>query len=189
MRTLVALAAVSTLLAGCAQATSSTGGAVAPGPQLVTQTIVGADGGSVGMNMVNEATAVGTAVDGTPEQVWSALEQVYVSLEIPLSFRDTKRRTLGNTAFRTRRRVGPVPMYRALNCGGESGMPNAETYDVTMDIASSVTAEPGGKARLSTLLQASARRPSGGSGDVRCSSQGALEERIATMVKGIIAGK
>jgi hypothetical protein len=141
------------------------------------------------MNMVNEATAVGTAVDGTPEQVWSALEQVYVSLEIPLSFRDTKRRTLGNTAFRTRRRVGPVPMYRALNCGGESGMPNAETYDVTMDIASSVTAEPGGKARLSTLLQASARRPSGGSGDVRCSSQGALEERIATMVKGIIAGK
>lgn len=177
------------LLAACAPATSSTGGAVAPGPALVTQTLIGADGGSVGMNMVNEATAVGTAVDGTPEQLWTALQQVYVSLEIPLSFRDNQRRSLGNTAFRTRRRVGPVPMYRALNCGGESGMPNAETYDITMDIASSVTAGPDGKARLSTLLQASARRPSGGSGDIRCTSQGALEERIATMVKGIIAGK
>jgi hypothetical protein len=157
---------------------------------MTTQTLVGADGGAVGMNMVNDATAVGTLVQGTADVTWSALQSVYASLDIPLSFRDATRRTLGNEAFRTRRRVGSVPMIRALNCGGESGMPNAETYDITLQITSSVTSTGDGNARLQTLVQGTARRPSGGSmNDVRCTSLGGLEGKIAEMVQAIVAGK
>ena len=112
------------------------------------------------------------------------------SLEIPLSMLDEQKKSLGNTGFRTRRRVGPVPMIRALDCGGESGMPNAETYDITLEISSLVTPTGDGNARLQTLVQASGRRATGGNTNpVRCSSIGGLEAKIAEMVEKIVAGK
>ncbi len=186
----ILLVGVMAALTGCASSRPNDGSELTAGPRLTTQTLVGADGGAVGMNMVNDATAVGTLVQGTADVTWSALQSVYASLDIPLSFRDATRRTLGNEAFRTRRRVGSVPMIRALNCGGESGMPNAETYDITLQLSSSVTPTGDGNARLQTLVQASARRPSGGSmNDVRCTSLGGLENKIAEMVQAIVAGK
>lgn len=162
-----------------------------PRTPVTTATVVSAPGGgSMGMNMVNDASAVGTTINGTVDATWSALQSVYISLEIPLTFREDAQKRLGNQAHRVRRRVGSVPMIRAVDCGGESGMPNAETYDVTLEISSLVTPTPDGKARLQTLVQGSARRPSSGAvNDVRCTSIGGLEKKIAEMVSAILAGK
>jgi hypothetical protein len=160
------------------------------GPAMTTQTLVGAGGGAAAVNLVNEASAVGTNITGSVDATWAALESVYASLEIPLSMRDADKKELGNTAFRTRRRVGSVPMIRALDCGGESGMPNAETYDITLDVRSLVTPTSDGNARLQTLVQASAQRATGNnSNPMRCSSLGGLEKKIADMVQKIVAGK
>jgi hypothetical protein len=177
------------LLAACAAGGSSP--ELAPRSPVTTQTMVSGPGGStMAMNMVNDAAAVGTTVNGTVDATWSALQSVFASLEIPLSFRDEAQKRLGNSAHRVRRRVGSVPMIRAVDCGGESGMPNAETYDVTLEISSVVTATPDGKARLQTLVQGSARRPSSGAvNDVRCTSIGGLEKKIGEMVSAILAGK
>jgi len=167
----------------------------AAGPELVadraitTQTVQGM-GASTGLNMVNEASAVGSTIDGNMDASWSALQSVYVSLEIPLTKRDNEKKVLGNTSLRTRRRVGSVPMIRAVDCGGESGMPNAETYDVTLEITSMLSPTPDGRTRLQTLIQGTARRPaSGNPNDVRCTSLGGLENKISEMVGKIVAGK
>ncbi len=180
------------LLGGCASGSGSSAGS---GPTLTadravtTQTVQGIVG-SAGLNMVNDASAVGSTIDGSVDATWSALQSAYVSLEIPLTMRNNETKTLGNSTFRTRRRVGPVPMIRIFDCGGESGMPNAETYDITMDITSMVSATPEGKSRLQTLVQGTARRAvSGNNQDVRCSSIGGLEKRISEMVEKIVAGK
>lgn len=189
MRSLALLAGLAVLTA-CASGTKADP-TLGPATPVTTQTVVaGAGGGSMGMTMVNDAAAVGTNINGTVDATWSALQSVYISLEIPLTFRDQAQKRLGNQAHKARRRIGSVPMIRAVDCGGESGMPNAETYDVTLDISSLVTATPDGKARLQTLVQGSARRPSsGGTGDVRCTSLGGLEKKIAEMVSAILAGK
>jgi hypothetical protein len=191
MRTLLLVGCVLGVTA-CASGGASGGGAeLNPGSRVTTQTIVaGAGGASMAMNMVNDANAVGSVVNGTVDATWSALQSVYASLDIPLTFRDEAKKSLGNTSFRTRRRVGSVPMIRALDCGGESGMPNAETYDITLEITSLVQPEGEGKARLQTLVQATGRRPaSGGGSDMRCTSLGGLEKKISEMVSAILAGK
>lgn len=180
---------VAAALGGCASSGSSSTD-LTPASRTSTQTLVGAGGGSAAVNLVNDANALSTEIAGSVDVTWNALQSVYASLEIPLSMRDEQKKTLGNTAFRTRRRIGPVPMIRALDCGGESGMPNAETYDITLELSSLVTPSAGGTARLQTLVQASARRVTGGgSNPVRCSSIGGLEEKIAEMVQKIVAGK
>lgn len=189
MRTLLLIGCVVGVSA-CASA-PSTGGGLTPGARVTTQTInVGAGGGTMGMTTVNDANAVGAVVNGSVDATWSALQSVYASLEIPLTFREEAKKTLGNSSFRTRRRVGSVPMIRVVDCGGESGMPNAETYDVTLDISSLVQADEAGKSKLQTLVQGTARRSSsGGTNDVRCTSIGGLEKKISEMVSAILAGK
>lgn len=185
------------LLVGCLFGVSAcasapgTGPGLGPGARVTTQTInAGAGGGTVGMTTVNDANAVGVVVNGSVDATWSALQSAYASLEIPLTFREEARKSLGNSSFRTRRRVGSVPMIRVVDCGGESGMPNAETYDVTLDVSSLVQPDGEGKSKLQTLVQGSARRASsGGTNDVRCNSIGGLEKKISDMVSAILAGK
>ncbi len=192
MRTLL-MVAVTMGVSACASGSSSP--ELAPGSRVATQTvqtggsITGATG-AMGLNMVNDANAVTKVIDGTVEVTWSALQSVYTSLEIPVARLEAAQKTIGNPAFRTRRRVGPLPMIRVVDCGGDSGMPNAETYDVTLDILSRVTTTSDGRSQLQTLVQGTARRAtSGNPNDVRCSSLGGLEARIGEMVEKIVAGK
>ncbi len=177
-------------LAACASSGSTGEAQLSPGAAMSSQTLVGAGGGSSAVNLVNSASAVGTNITGSVDATWAALQSVYESLEIPLTMRDEQKKTLGNSTFRTRRRVGPVPMIRALDCGGESGMPNAETYDVSLDISSLVSPSADGNARLQTLVQGTAQRATGASTNpVRCTSIGGLEKQIAEMVQKVVNGK
>ena len=188
MRSFLALAALA-LTVGCASGGSSDP-ELGPSSVVSTATLAGGVDGVSAVNLVNSATASETMVQGSVDATWAALESVYASLEIPLAMRDEQKKMLGNNGFRTRRRVGSVPMYRALDCGGESGMPNAETYDITMDITSMVTATTDGGAKLQTLIQATGQRATGNNPNpVRCSSMGALEKKIGEMVQKIVAGK
>ncbi len=189
MRSIVLSGGLLVLCACASSSTQETG--IVPSTRVTTQTVVSGPGGAtMGMNMINEAAANSAEIAGNVTVAWSALQSAYASLEIPLSFRDEAKKSLGNSSFRTRRRIGSVPMIRAVDCGGESGMPNAETYDVTLEIISQLTPTPDGKTRLQTLVQGSARRPSSGAvNDARCTSIGGLEKKIAEMVQAIVAGK
>lgn len=146
-------------------------------------------GSARGMNMVNITEVNRTLVAAPPERTFQALSAAYATLNIPITDINQQARTLGNTAFRTRRRIGDVPTMRALDCGGDSGMPNAETYQLTLTIQSKVVpSDAGGSVILTTVEGTGRNATTSASSDVRCASLGALEKRIGELVKKTLTG-
>lgn len=177
-------AVLTALLAGCA---SSSG----PKPTDFDRTGVSAQ--SVQL-MGNTATTVRLAddvrsnkaiIDLAPEKAYAALETAYAALGIPISQRDAGTRRIGNEALRVRRKVGDLLMMKVVDCGGDSGMPNAETYTVTLSVFSQVTPNDAGGSLLQTIVEGAAKNPlTNAANAVRCSSVGGLEARIQSLVTG-----
>lgn len=172
-----ALAAL--LLAGCAAPA-----AVSTPGQPHTVRVVGPTGG-----LTTLATSPGEEfgrrrVARAAERVWSALPAVYAGLAIPVAQRDDGARLLGNPGLRLRRQLGGVPLTRYLDCGRAQGGPSAETYEVTLAVATRVEADGEGASVVSTGVQATARPVNFAGGEVRCASTGALEARIAGALTG-----
>jgi hypothetical protein len=159
----------------------------APAPETVR--VVGSANptGAIAMGVVaTPASARSSSFFSTPEAVWDALPAAYESLGVPISAADPATRTLGNTGFNARRRLGSVPLVRYLDCGTTQGGPSAETYDIRIVISSVV--RPGEAATtLSTTVEAMGK-PVAFSGEyIRCSSTGQLETRIADAVMARLA--
>ena len=158
------------------------------GSAVQTTILQNAAGNARGMNMLSTTEVNSTLVSASPDQAFQALSAAYAQLQIPVTDLNQGARTLGNSAFRVRRRVGDVQTVRALDCGGDSGMPNAETYQLTLTIQSRVTASDAGGSVIQTTLDGTGRNPTtAASSDVRCSSRGVLEKRIADLVKATLA--
>jgi len=178
-------------LAGCASSAGSPAARRSDdmgGSAVQTTILQNAAGNARGMNMLSTTEVNSTLVSASPDQAFQALSAAYAQLQIPVTDLNQGARTLGNSAFRVRRRVGDVQTVRALDCGGDSGMPNAETYQLTLTIQSRVTASDAGGSVIQTTLDGTGRNPTtAASSDVRCSSRGVLEKRIADLVKAKLA--
>jgi hypothetical protein len=136
------------------------------------------------------ATTVGITadIDAPPDDVFRTLRSAYDDLKIPVSDLSAKDRMVGNQQFKTRRRIAGVPMQNYLECGGNPGQPNAETYDVAITVMSSVSVSRDGASTLTTRVQAIASDPGHGQvNQMRCSTTGELEARIAKMVREKVA--
>lgn len=159
------------------------------GGATVQSTILQNAGGAArGFNTMNRTEVTSVPVAATPDRVFEALGATYAQIGIPVTDLNQSARSIGNAAFRVRRRIGDVQTVRALDCGGDSGMPNAETYQLTLTIQSRVVAAPEGGSVIQTTLEGSGRNPTtAASSDVRCSSLGALEKRIGELVKQKLA--
>lgn len=136
-------------------------------------------------------TEVNSALTNAPvEKAWVALQAAYATLTIPVTDLNQQTRTIGNNAYRVRRRIGDVPTMRALDCGGDTGMPNAETYQLLLSVRSRIIANDAGGSVVQTTVEGTGRNATtAATSDVRCSSMGALEKRIAELVKSGVAGK
>ena len=140
--------------------------------------------------MVSTTEVNSTLINAPVEKTWAALQSAYVTLGIPVTELNQQQRTIGNPTYRIRRRIGDVPTMRALDCGGDSGMPNAETYQLLLTVKSRVIANEAGGSVVQTTLEGTGRNATtSASSDVRCSSMGALEKRIADLVKGTVSAK
>ena len=137
------------------------------------------------------STSASTSGDFGGSRVQTAvLQEAYATLSIPVTDLDQQSRTIGNNAYRVRRRIGDVPTMRALDCGGDSGMPNAETYQLLLTVKSRIIPNDGGGSVVQTTLEGTGKNATtAASSDVRCSSMGALEKRIADFVKAKVAAK
>lgn len=182
------------LCGGCA---SGTGGAATGGraadvgvAAVQTATLQNAAGNTRGVNLLATVEVHRVAIAAPVGQVFDALTAAYATLGIPVAEIDQRARTVGNPSFRARRRIGTVPAVRALDCGGDSGMPNAETYELRLAIRSQVVPGEGGGSVLQTTVEGTARNAmTAASSDVRCSSQGALERRLGEVVTAAVSGK
>lgn len=176
---LVALSA-----AGCA---SSSGGSSTGAPNVtqtpVTQRIVSPTS-VININTVDVNSGYSQIIVATMDAAWTALNVTYSDLKIPINTLVDAQHTLGNNSFKTRRRVGPLPMYQILDCGNAQGIPNAETYDIQMSIVSTLTPNPKGGLNLVTRIDATGRSPNfSRENPVVCHSAGALEKHIAEIVR------
>lgn len=170
--------------AGCASGSSS--GAV-PTPNVtvtpVTQRIV-TPGSTLNINTVDVNSGYSQVIIGPMDAAWTALNVAYSELKIPITTLVDAQHLVGNESFKTRRRLGNIPMQRILDCGNAQGIPNAETYDIVMTISSYLAPNPKGGLNLITRIDATGRSPNfARENAVACHSSGTLEKDIAERVR------
>lgn len=176
-------------ITGCAAKTATTTSDFG-GSSVQTAILQNMQGAATGINMVSTTEVNSVLVNGSVEKAWAALQEAYTTLGIPVTELNQQARTIGNPAYRVRRRIGDVPTMRALACGGDSGMPNAETYQLLLTLKSRIIANDAGGSVVQTTLEGTGKNAmTAASSEVRCSSMGALEKRIADLVKAKVAAK
>jgi hypothetical protein len=172
--------------AGCASARSGAAPHTAPPVNTapIMQQVVRSDGSTVSINVANVNPGMTTLVNAPLESAWAALKVVYSELGIPATKLVDASHLIGNDSFKTRRRVGKMPMQKILECGNSQGMPNAETFEIIMSISSYLVTNPTAGTNLVTHIEASGKSPYFSSeGNINCPSQGELERLIGEMVQ------
>lgn len=172
------------LLAGCASSQKS-GASDMDRTGVSSQSVQLMGGVPATVRLAEDVRSAKAIIDLPPEKAYAALDAAYAALGIPVSQRDPGSRRIGNEALRVRRKVGDLLMTKVVDCGGDSGMPNAETYTVTLTISSQVTPNDAGGSVLQTVVEGAAKNPlTNAANAVRCSSVGGLEARIQSLVTG-----
>lgn len=150
------------------------------GPTQVSTEIAGGSG-AASIATVTAASESQKQLGAPVARVWEVLPAVYEALGIPVTTIVSNEHTVGNSGFKLRRRLGSVPLQRYLECGGTSGSPNAETYEVNLSVMSQLHDVGNGQTAMVTRVDASARNPFGGQ-NVACSSSGLIERRMHEMI-------
>ena len=178
------------LVLGTACASASSGGTettVSP----TTTSLVSANSavGTKNIGTTNTYTAIGTSVAIAPDSAFQVLTRVYAMLELPVAPAAGKL-AIGNPEIRIRRRIGGIPMQNVLDCGDKMGLPNAETWDIHMNLLSYIEPTKTGGAQILTRIQAMGNPTDVSNRDLTpCSTKGELEKKIGDMVTKLIAGK
>ncbi|MGH7619386.1 MAG: hypothetical protein ACREPM_19385 [Gemmatimonadaceae bacterium] len=169
-------------LAGAtACASGGSGSSSAPAPEQ-TLRVVGASSGE-NMVMTGSDASSTRVLASTVDQVWRALPVVLDSLGIPISTLDPVKHTIGNQGFATRHRLKNVPMSRYLDCGSAQLGPAADDYDINLTLLVDVKSAEGNGAAVTVTFEAAARPPNYAQAYSRCSSRGALEDKLFALLK------
>jgi hypothetical protein len=134
-----------------------------------------------------EPTAASTRRDALAipaGRVYALLPLAYEAAGLPLSTLDSDRRLIGAGGVRAHGRLGGTWLSRYVDCGtAPNGIPNADSWAVTLDVATRVDSTAAAS-ELSTTVRATGRPTSTStSNPVNCVSRGALERRIAELVR------
>lgn len=184
------LAFATCLSLGCAGSTSTAPGDLAPSPIISTTRIVTGGGSTLVAGTMAVDADVRLGVIGTPDQAWAALPSVYLQLGIPVEVNDPRNKTMGTSTFRVRRLIGKTRATQYVDCGASGTLQNAETYQLTLSILSSVRPDPEGGTIVSTTIAGTGRNPiTSSNADVRCVSTGDLERKIRELVQVAIRPK
>ena len=150
--------------------------------------IGGNNNGTMNLGITNTYTAIATPVSVSPDSAFQVLSRAYAMLEIPVAPVTTKR-AVGNDEIRIRRRIAGIPMQKVLDCGEKMGLPNAETWDIHMNLLSWVEATPTG-AQILTRIQAMGNPTDVSNRDLTpCATNGELEKKIGDTVLKLLNNK
>ena len=177
------------LLFVCVSACAS-GGAGAPSAPGALPANRGFDGGtSVAGGFTNRASSMRDSVVLEPRnRIWSVLPDVFRRLEIETPTVDAGSYTIGNPGSRVVRIAG-TRLSTFLDCGVGILGPNADRYEVNLQLMVQLGSYPTGGTLVRTTLDAYAR-PRDTSGDpLHCASQRTLEARIMQMIEAELSGE
>ena len=177
------------LALGTACASAKPGGSETTVSPSTTSLVVGSSSmGTMNIGTTNTYTAIATSVAVSPDSAFQVLSRVYAMLQIPVAPVAAKR-AIGNDEIKIRRRIAGMPMQNVLDCGDKMGLPNAETWDIHMNLLSYVEPAPGGRAQVLTRIQAMGNPTDVSNRDLTpCSTKGELEKKIGDMVAKLISG-
>jgi hypothetical protein len=170
------------VMGACASGGGAPGTSDAGRPE--TMRVVGGAGIGSGsaVTMNAGATASVTKIAFPIEQVWRTLPAAYDSLKIPLTVLDPKTHHIGNVGLKIRQRLGNVALSKYIDCGDAQIGPSADSYDVFLNVTTTLTATSGAETAISTIVESAAKPLSFGQEYSRCSSKGTIENAIAAMV-------
>lgn len=173
MRRVLSLSAI--LLSGCA----STQGSSPPPMPDQTVRIPSSGGGTATTLAIAQSTSPSVKlVRASAERIWSVLPAVYDSLGIPVTDRDPAARTIGNSSFKVRRKLGAVPLSRYLDCGSTQGAPSADSYEILLSVNTRVNSGSPESTTISITVDAMGRPVFLSAEYVHCGSKGGLEQRF-----------
>lgn len=157
----------------------------APTARPSTQTVASAGNSAISMSVAPNVDV--THLAWSADAVWRILPSVFDSVGIPVVTIDQARKTIGNSGWKTRARLGKAPLSRYLDCGNTQIGPNADSYDVLLSVLTTVTPEGANGAAITTIVEAQAKPVTYNQAYSRCSSKGGIEIRIAELVKARLA--
>lgn len=164
-----------------------------------------ASGASAGALPENRAFAGGTQVRGgftdqpsavldsvvaaPPPVVWATLPAVFETLEVETPTVERASYTIGNRGARVARVAGTRQLSRYLACGTGIQGPNADTYEVTLQLLVRLAASGDGTV-VRTTLDAYARPRDAAGEALHCASLGTLEREILALIaEGLAADR
>jgi hypothetical protein len=120
------------------------------------------------------------------DRLWAVLPDAYAELGVPLTVVDTASHYLGARSVTMRRPVGGLRLSRIVECGTGSFGPNAERYTVHLTVLSAVQPIDATHSLIVTTVGGSAA-PNGLSSSVTCASNGALEDKLLSVLRARLA--
>ena len=121
------------------------------------------------------------------DRVWKILPAVFDSVVVPVSLLDPQTHTIGNSGFKLRGKLGKVGLGRYIDCGTTQIGPNAESYDITLTLTTTLAAMSGGATAMTIDLEASARPPAFAQEPFRCETKGSLEKRVSDLTAALLS--
>src|SRR4051812_7621295 len=150
-------------------------------PRLTSQTPVV----SAQTQQTSEAVVVAGRADlqAPLDKVWSALPAAYASLSIPLTVNEPANRVIGAERMRTHHYLGDLRLSKLLDCGETAGIPNADTYDVSLSMLTQLQSNAAGGTTVTTRVDAAAKPGSTSGQYSSCVSTGQLETRLVRSIE------
>jgi hypothetical protein len=134
------------------------------------------------LSVIAETDPVVTPLAASPAGAWSQVPAAYADLGIPLTFSQSENMMAGNQGLNIRRQIGGVGLRNYLLCGDNGSGPNADSYLISLNIATQVQKVDDGTSKVATVLDATATSMTTGTNPVHCSSTGELEKRLNELV-------
>jgi hypothetical protein len=123
-----------------------------------------------------------------PAAVWTAVKQVYTSLEIPVGIENPTAHTIGNQNFYKSRTMGGETMTAFVDCGQGMTGAKAASYRIYMSLITNVSGDPKGGTLVQVTFSALGQDVTEGSTDrIPCGTTGHLEQLVLDRTKAAIA--
>lgn len=111
---------------------------------------------------------------------------MFDSLGVAVSTVDQAQHVIGNDALKVRQRLGKAPLSRYLDCGQTQIGPNADSYDVVLTLLVHLQPNGVGSTTLLSTVEATAKPIAYAQSASACSSKGALESRLTTLIQTLL---
>lgn len=152
------------------------------GTTTSTAEVRGVGGTVAALSTISVSDPVVKALAASPGGAWAQVAPAYLELGIPLTFSVAEARIAGNQGITVRRQLAGVALRNYFLCGEASGGPNADIYNISINLATQIQEVPDGTSKAATVVDATATPVSSGTNAVHCGTTGELERRVNDLI-------